>query len=102
MSDAFLPEVPVMRVTLIYDGPLPSGDGKRALYAAKIRNHLHPQLKDLWENHVLMRQLAHEARVWKSPMASGHMPLLTAPKDYLETPKPVWKEQQIDLTAPIQ
>jgi hypothetical protein len=53
-----------MKCTLIYDGPLSPGDGKRAMYASKIRNQLHPQMLDLWQNHVLMRQLSHEARVY--------------------------------------
>ena len=47
---------------LIYEGDLPAGDKKRVLYASKIRNELHDQLADLWESHVIMRQLARTAR----------------------------------------
>ena len=90
-----------MKFTLIYDGPLPAGKGKRAEYAAKVRNYLHPQLKDLWENHVLLRQLAHEARVNKHSFAdlttTARPPTLS---EYLEPPPPL-KNDQIDLIAPI-
>jgi hypothetical protein len=90
-----------MKFTLIYDGLLPPGNSKRALYASKIRNALHPQLQDLWENHVLMRQLIHEARIFKSPTAVKQISLPSALSDYREMPPPV-SDGQIDLTAPIQ
>jgi hypothetical protein len=45
----FAGSLEVMKFTLIYDGPLPAGDRKRAVYAAQIRNKLHPQMRDLWD-----------------------------------------------------
>jgi hypothetical protein len=58
-----------MKFTLIYDGPLPAGKSKRGLYAAQIRNKLHPQMRDLWDNHVIFRQLARSARTSPNPFA---------------------------------
>ena len=76
-----------MKFTLIYDGPLPPSQDKRAVYAAKIRNHLHLQMRDLWDNHVLMRQLAHEARVFSHWMGDLYLkssgPILP---DYADAP----------------
>jgi hypothetical protein len=97
------PADPLARVkfTLIYDGLLPAGDKRRALYAARIRSDLHPQMRDLWDNHVIMRQLAHEARVYKERM--GDLALdIRAPTlpDYSGPPPPL-KEHEIDLCAPI-
>jgi hypothetical protein len=58
-----------MRFTLIYDGPLPAGPTRRAEHAAKIRNQLHSQMRDLWDNHVVLRQLARTARTIPNPNA---------------------------------
>jgi hypothetical protein len=92
---------PPLKFTLIYDGPLPAGPKKRPEYAAKIRNYLHPQLQDLWENHVLLRQLAHEARVNKHHFAdlatTSRPPTLSEYRD----PPPPLRNDQIDLTTPI-
>lgn len=92
---------PPMKFTLLYDGPLPAGSKKRAEYAAKIRNYLHPQLQDLWDNHVLLRQLAHEARVNKHSYAdlttTARPPTLSEYRD----PPPPLKNDQIDLTTPF-
>jgi hypothetical protein len=91
----------LMKFTLIYDGPLPAGDKCMALYAAKIRNELHPQLRDLWENHVLMRQLTHEARVHRERTNMlGGWPLPSPLSDFKHDPSPV-QNNQIDLTAQI-
>jgi hypothetical protein len=91
----------LMKFTLIYDGPLPAGGDKRALYASKIRNDIHPQLKDLWESHVIMRQLARTARVHAEEThvmdASVRQPKLP---DY-NWPVPPAPEGFIDLCAPI-
>jgi hypothetical protein len=92
----------LMKFTLIYDGPLPAGQNKRASYAAQIRNKLHPQMRDLWDNHVILRQLTHEARVnnqWMGDLALE----MSGPSlpDYSGTP-PALKEHEIDLTAPIK
>jgi len=97
----FAEPVEPMQFTLIYDGPLPPGPKKRALYASKIRNVLHFQMRDLWDNHVIMRQLAHEARVYKTWM--GDLALeQSGPRlpDY-NTPPPPVPDHKIDLCAPI-
>jgi hypothetical protein len=90
-----------MKFTLIYDGPLPAGPKKRALYAGMIRNQLHAQMRDLWDNHVLMRELKHEARVNNHAMVDiavdSRPPALP---DYADPPPPL-KSDQIDLCAPI-
>ncbi len=91
----------LVKFTLIYDGALPAGDKRRAAYAAQIRNALHPQMRDLWDNHVIMRQLAHEARVnnrWMGDLALK----MSGPKlpDYSGPPPPL-KEYEIDLCAAI-
>jgi hypothetical protein len=92
----------IVKFTLIYDGPLPAASKKRANYAAIIRNELHPQMKDLWDHHVIMRQLTHEARVYNRRM--GDIALKVSgpclPK-YTDTIPPL-KEGQIDLCAPIE
>ena len=89
-----------MKFTLIYDGELPAGDKKRARYASKIRNILHPQMRDLWDNHVLMRQPRHTARFYKRPTAMNIRRLPTESPDYTEEPKPV-DDSMVDCTAPI-
>jgi hypothetical protein len=91
-----------LKFTLIYDGPLPPNPKKRALYAAKIRNKLHVQMRDLWDNHVLMRQLAHEARVYQTPtIMHGGSRLPSVLPDYLELPRSLPSQGMVDLTAPI-
>lgn len=90
-----------MKFTLIYDGDLPPGAAKRALYASKVRNALHPQMRDLWDNHVIMRQLRHEARVNNHSMfdlaLEAKPPALS---DFREPPHPL-TEHQIDLCSPL-
>jgi hypothetical protein len=91
-----------MKFTLIYDGPLPAGKKRRAEYASKIRNELHSQLRDLWNTHVLMRQLRHEARAYKNSTIGGvvvpRKPVLLP--DYWEEPPPL-RNDEIDLCPPI-
>jgi hypothetical protein len=74
----------LMKFTLIYDGPLPAGKSKRARYAAQIRNKLHPQMRDLWNNHIIMRQLARTARTIPNPGAG-----------YLVGTKPIWSASEL-------
>ncbi len=90
-----------MKFTLIYDGPLPAKNGKRALYASKIRNNLHVQLRDLWDNHVIMRRLSHEARVHLRPTSTSYVKLPTVLSDYADPPRPFNSQGMIDLTAPM-
>ena len=57
----------LMKFTLVYDGDLPStGSKSRPDEAGRIRNALHDQLADLWETHIVFRQLARTARVSES------------------------------------
>jgi hypothetical protein len=91
-----------MKFTLIYDGPLPPSPQKRARYAAEIRNKLHVQMKDLWDTHVIMRQLVHVARVHRSPTTMlGGSRLPTVLPDYASPPPPIIGQGMVDLTAPI-
>ncbi len=91
----------LMKFTLIYDGPLPPGDKKRAIYASRIRNALHAQLRDLWDNHILMRQLTHEARVYKNRTSTSLHMLPTLLSNYDGVPTPA-HQGQIDLTEPLK
>jgi hypothetical protein len=91
-----------MKFTLIYDGPLPPSSQKRVQYIAEIRNKLHVQMKDLWDTHVLMRQLVHVASVYQSPaMLHGGSPLPTVLSDYDSLPPPILGHRMVDLAAPI-
>jgi hypothetical protein len=56
-----------VKFTLVYDGDLPAtGNKSKPDEAGRIRNALHDQLADLWESHVVFRQLARTARINKS------------------------------------
>jgi hypothetical protein len=95
----------IMKFTLIYDGPLPAGPGKRSLYASKIRNEMHPQMRDLWDNHVILRQLVRTARTTPLHLGGGHYgggpPSFSSPRlpDYNDPITPLM-EGQTDLCAP--
>src|SRR5256885_1508041 len=55
--------LPVVKFTLTYDGPLPSSGGhpkNRAKW--NIRKAIHPQLKDLWENHPALQAVSKHNR----------------------------------------
>ena len=92
----------LMKFTLVYDGDLPaSGNSPKPVYGGKIRNVIHDQLADLWDSHIVLRQLARTARV---PM-SGTKLLGTGGQaevlpNYEEPIRPV-HDHQIDLCAPI-
>jgi hypothetical protein len=95
----------LMKFTLIYDGPLPAGKNKRALYAAQIRNKLHPQMRDLWDHHAIFRQLARTARTIPNPGA-GHYAgreIVWSPSELPEWNDPIRpvREGQTDFCAPI-
>jgi hypothetical protein len=54
-----------MRFTLTYKGDLsPSGNKSKPTEASRIRNEFHDQLADLWDGHVILRQLARTARTY--------------------------------------
>jgi hypothetical protein len=91
-----------MKFTLIYDGDLPSAGNKpQPMAVSRMRNGFHDQLADLWDSHVILRQLAHTARVHAHRLrdiaVTKGVPLLP---DYRE-PIPEVPEGYIDLCAPI-
>ncbi len=94
-----------MKFTLIYDGPLPAGRSRRAEYAAKIRNVLHLQMRDLWDNHVILRQLARTARTVPNPGAGyyvGREPIWSPDRlPEHNDPIPPVSAGQTDFCAPI-
>ena len=55
----------LMKFTLIYDGDLPStgNSSKKPGEVARIRNCFHDQLADLWDSHIILRELERTARV---------------------------------------
>jgi hypothetical protein len=55
-----------MKFTLTYDGDLPSSGNKSTTPdVSRIRNYFHDQLVDLWDSHIVLRELARTARVPK-------------------------------------
>ena len=96
-----------MKFTLTYDGDLPaSGNKSKPIPASNIRNEFHYQMADLWENHVLLRQLAHVARVpsiqhWIEKTGDEPPPPPWSLPDYREAPEPL-QPGQTDLCAPIE
>jgi hypothetical protein len=92
-----------MKFTLIYDGDLPSsGNKSKPLEASKIRNEFHDQLADLWDRHIVLRQLRHEARVsnqpgvFRRPASKAILPAYDGP------PPPLGQSTMlVDLCAPI-
>jgi hypothetical protein len=53
----------LMKFTLIYDGDLPSaGNSPKPIPASRIRNEFHYQMADLWDSHIILRELACSAR----------------------------------------
>ena len=98
----------LMKFTLIYDGDLPSAGNKcKPIPASRIRNELHHQLADLWDSHVVFRQLARTARTIPNPGAgywvSAIKPIWspTVLPDYND-PIPPLRPDQTDFCAPIQ
>jgi hypothetical protein len=91
-----------MKFTLIYDGDLSSSGNKtKPVEASKIRNILHAQLADLWDSHVVFRQLARTARTTMRGafFGSGKFDPPGLP-DYNE-PIPPLKDGQENYCAPI-
>jgi hypothetical protein len=55
--------IQLMKFTLTYDDDLPStGNKSRPAQVSRIRNVFHDQFDDLWDSHVVLRQLARTAR----------------------------------------
>lgn len=94
----------LMKFTLIYDGDLPSSGNKcQPVPASVIRNAFHDQLADLWDSHVIFRQLAHTARTKRGGLAfgSGEFRPAELPDFKGKNPRPL-EDGQVDLVAPIQ
>ncbi|MGC1779489.1 MAG: hypothetical protein WBB34_16250 [Xanthobacteraceae bacterium] len=95
-----------MKFTLIYDGDLPaSGNKSKPQEASQIRNEFHHQLADLWDSHVVFRQLARTARTIPNPGAGyyvGREPIWSQSKlpDWNDPISPL-REGQTDFCAAI-
>lgn len=97
-----------MKFTLIYDGDLPStGNHPKPSFVSRIRDGFHDQLFDLWDSHIILRQLQRTARthlpVTGRPIPNGAVVPYTPSKlpDY-NGPIPPLKPGQTDFCAPIQ
>jgi hypothetical protein len=94
----------LMKFTLIYDGDLPASANKpKPIPASRIRNEFHHQMADLWDSHIILRQLAATARFprfteWNE--TTGKEPPPIWDPDNIGSPLPL-REGQIDLCAPI-
>ncbi len=94
----------LMKFTLIYDGDLPSAGNKgQPIPASIIRNEFHHQLADLWDSHIILRELANTARyprrTYQSEMSKDYKSPAWDPDhvDPYRTPE----DGQVDLCAPI-
>src|SRR5260370_30027475 len=95
----------LVKFTLIYDGDLPSaGNKSQPIPASNIRNVFHDQLADLWDSHVLFRQLARTARTIPLPGSfhtSGDLIYPPAELPKYDDPIPPLLPGQTDYCAPI-
>jgi len=99
-----------MKFTLIYDGDLPSsGNHPKTANVSRIRNEFHDQLADLWESHVILRQLARTARTQPFLGSGAYGPgaankIEFSPNDLptYNEPIPPLVDGQIDFCAPIR
>jgi hypothetical protein len=92
----------LVKFTLIYDGDLPSsGNKSKPIEASNIRNAFHDQLADLWDSHVIFRQMARTARTYPhlTFWSSEEYPPPGLP-DYKEQIQPL-QPGQTDYCAPI-
>jgi hypothetical protein len=92
-----------MKFTLIYDGDLPSsGNHPKISDVSRIRNEFHDQLVDLWDSHLVLRQLARTARTKEKKSTDlatvTYLPELPA----YDWPIPPLPPGWIDFCAPIQ
>jgi hypothetical protein len=94
----------LMKFTLIYDGDLPSaGNSCKPIPASRIRNALHDQLADLWEGHIVLRQLARTARTQRQPGGFyGMSDYGPAQLPEYRGPIPPLLDGKTDLCAPIE
>lgn len=92
----------LMKFTLIYDGDLPaSGNKSKPIAASRIRNEFHHQLVDLWDSHVVFRQLVRTARTYPHGVfpSNGEYP----PAELLDYKEPIepLSPGQTDYCAPM-
>jgi hypothetical protein len=93
----------LVKFTLIFDGDLPSAGNKpRPIEASNIRNIFHDQLADLWENHVILRQLARTARVWPNVSFAAMRPNTPKPLPDFNDPISAPQPHEVDLCKPIE
>lgn len=96
----------LMKFTLAFDDDLPATGNKcKPSEVARIRHLFHDQLYDLWDSHIILRELARKARV---PQIHKFVEK-TKTIDYSSFKLPEYKEPipplepgQIDLCAPIR
>jgi hypothetical protein len=100
----------LVKFTLIYDGDLPSaGNKSKPIEASHIRNVFHDQLADLWDSHVILRQLARTARIWEGTIYDGtrHRQMPGKLPDYTDPIRPPNRDlfpatpYEVDLCEPI-
>jgi hypothetical protein len=93
----------IMKFTLVYEGDLPAtASSPKPAEVGRIRNELHDQLADLWESHIIFRQLARTARVpvhgKKNLGGVGLVDILPAYEGPVRPVNPGF----VDLCGPIQ
>lgn len=91
----------VMKFTLTFDGELKANAGPDEKWA--IRNHLHPQLEELWQTNRALRNVAQFSHVRRGGEAmfvlEPYIDPVHPPRDW-STPVPVETDYE-DLAAPI-
>jgi hypothetical protein len=97
-----------MKFTLIYDGDLPAtgNSSRKPGEVARIRNCFHDQLADLWDSHIILRELERTARVpritYQTELATEDWGVTEYSPPKFREPIPPLEQGQIDLCAPIQ
>jgi hypothetical protein len=98
----------LMKFTLIYDGDLPASgnSSKKPADVARIRNYFHDQLADLWDSHIILRELERTARVpritYETELVSDDWGGTDYKSPQFREPVPPLERGQIDLCVPIQ
>jgi hypothetical protein len=98
----------LMKFTLIYDGDLPAtgNSSRKPGEVARIRNYFHDQLADLWDSHIILRELERTARVphitvWEEKITKDWGVRDYEPPKFRDPIAPL-EPGQVDLCAPIQ
>ena len=96
-----------MKFSLTYQGDLPAtGNQKKPADVAKIRNCLHEQFVDLWDSHVILRELERTARVprmttWEEQSGPDPDYSKFEPEEY-RGPIPPLEPGHVDLCSPLR